>query len=544
MRREKRHVALKRRTRGTEVEIDLRLDGNGRSAIETPFGFLNHLLDLLVGHAGMDLKLVQTVNRHADDPYAIDDLATAFAEGLRRALGDRPRIRQFGNEILPVGDALVLAAVDLVSPPVFQLNANFRSRRIEEMDVALIERFLATFTDRLGACLHVRMLAGENDENACRAIFLAVGRSLAQAATEVERQGAREIAVDLDYLEGASQPEEARAEGEMEEAVVEEIEAIEPEAEEEPIREALHRGGSEDRGARRGPRGESGRRGELGRRGEAGRRSELGRRREGRGERPPMDRPPLDRAPEERLPGERLADVRGPFRERRGGRGLPELPDLPELPELEEVPELPDFEGFEPVTDVGEATREGRVSAADEESGVQSRRRRRGKRGGRGRRRGERPEPLAAEEVADTERASEAEAGNGRGGLLREEEEEEERGAERGRAREDLEQGSQPPAMREEPMREEPMRGEPLPALHFGRGRRSRVGRPGEAPEGSTAAPTKEEPMADVPPAPAVPPEMDAPPSRRGSDDDEVLDFISDRAEPRQAAAKPRRKRR
>jgi len=233
MRRERRRAALRRRTRGTEVEVELRLDGTGRTLIETPFGLLNDLLHLLAANSGLDLRLSQTANRHADDPYAIDDLASALAEAFRRAVGMRPRIRQFGSAIVPVGDALVLAAVDLVSPPVFQFGASFQGRRIGDMDLALVERFLATFADRLGASLHLRVLAGAHEENRLKGIFVALGRCMSEAALEMEREGAREVAADLDYSEGMRPaPSGAAA---LDEAVIEELEsAFDAEPEPEP----------------------------------------------------------------------------------------------------------------------------------------------------------------------------------------------------------------------------------------------------------------------------------------------------------------------
>ncbi len=247
MRREKRHVALKRRTRGTEVEIELRLDGSGRSAIDTPFAPLNELLSLMAAHSGLDLRLVQLANRHADDPYALDDLATGLAEGFRRAVGLRPRVRQFASAIVPVGDALVLAAVDLVSPPVFLFGATFNGGRSGDMDPALIERFLATFMDRLGAGLHLRVLAGAHEDNRMRAIFIALGRCLSEACLEMERDGAREVALDLDYSEGARRP--PSGEEAIEEAVIEEIEPV-AEVDTEPV----VRGADEPRPERRGDR--------------------------------------------------------------------------------------------------------------------------------------------------------------------------------------------------------------------------------------------------------------------------------------------------
>jgi imidazoleglycerol phosphate dehydratase HisB len=383
MHREKRRVALKRRTRGTEVEIDLRLDGSGRSSIETPFQPLSHLLELLAGHGRMDLKVIQTTNRHSDEGYAIDDLATALAEGLRRAIGDRPRIRQFGSEILPVGDCLVLAAVDLVSPSVFQLAVSFRSRRLDGMDVALIERFLATFADRLGACLHIRMLAGNHDDNKWRAIFLAVGASLARAATEVERDGAREIAIDIDYLEGSAYRPEPAGES-AEEAVVEEL-ATPSGADDLAEDEDLQAEGEMSRPAR-------------------GRVSE-------------------DRSgSRERRGGEGRSRGRPP-RDRREGRRLPELPDVPDVPEVRRPAEFGEFESLPELSDLERVLPEG----ADEEGGAGfqddegARRRRRGRRGGRGRRRGSERlgEPRESEESLPRESTEEidAEVGNGRGRL-------------------------------------------------------------------------------------------------------------------------------
>jgi imidazoleglycerol-phosphate dehydratase len=343
MRSERRRVALRRRTRGTEVEVELRLDGSGRTAIETPFGLLNDLLHLLAAQSGLDLRLVQTPNRHADDNYAVDDLGTALAEAFRRAVGMRPRIRQFGSAIVPVGDALVLAAVDLVSPPVFQFGASFQGRRLGDMDLGLVERFLATFADRLGAGLHVRVLAGEHEENRLKGIFIALGRCLSEACLEMEREGAREVAADLDYSEGLKRPPAGAAA--LDEAVIEEMDtAFEAEPEAEPA--YVERGPERQiRLPRRGERPDRGDRGDRGRR-----------RRESR---PAYGEPP--------------ADIEAP-------------PAEEELPVLPDFPETGDYGDFEPEGPL-EPQEEGAVDGESEEDRA-GRRRRRGRRGGRGRRRG------------------------------------------------------------------------------------------------------------------------------------------------------------
>jgi imidazoleglycerol phosphate dehydratase HisB len=204
MKKNNRRSAIRKKTRGTEVEVELRLDGAGRTEVHSQFELLSILLEMMAGHGSMDLRLNQKINQHADEEYAIEDLAMALAEAFNRCLGPQPRIRQFGSETLPVGDSLVMVAVDLVSPPVLQLDATFRSKQIDGMPVDLLQTFLSKFIDRLGAAVHVKLLSGHHDMNKVRAIFLALGRAIHQAAEPADREGAREIAADVDYFESVS----------------------------------------------------------------------------------------------------------------------------------------------------------------------------------------------------------------------------------------------------------------------------------------------------------------------------------------------------
>jgi imidazoleglycerol-phosphate dehydratase len=415
MRREKRRVAIKRRTRGTEVEIELRLDGSGRTAIDTPFGPLNELLSLMASHSGLDLRLVQLANRHADDPYAIDDLASGLAEGFRRAVGLRPRVRQFASAIVPVGDALVLAAIDLVSPPVFLFGATFNGRRAGEMDLGLIERFLATFIDRLGASLHLRVLAGAHEENRMRAIFIALGRCLSEASLEMERDGAREVALDLDYADGARRP--PSGDEALDEAVIEDIEYV-AEVDHEPVvrdvdeprprrgdrERGRSREGRESREVREPREGRESREVREPQEGRASRESARASReasregREGSREgREPRDRsrPDRERGRRRELPP-RPAPVAGPELE------IPSMHlDAPvdeEFGELADLPDLADYPELQGSAEAIAASAEGSAGLedGDEEGRAGNRRRRRGRRGGRGRRR-EGPEPAPAE---------------------------------------------------------------------------------------------------------------------------------------------------
>ncbi len=195
----RRAAAFPRRTRGTEIDVEFKLDGAGRSEVDSPFEALNMLLEMMSGHGQMDLRLRLKVNDRADDTYALDDMASAVAEALRRALGNRPKVRQFGTEILAVGDTLVMVSIDVVSTPVFRSNLTWQKSKVDGVPTATIDRFLRTFVDRLGASLHIHEFAGDNDANKVRAVFLALGGALCQAAEPVDRDGAREVAAAIDY---------------------------------------------------------------------------------------------------------------------------------------------------------------------------------------------------------------------------------------------------------------------------------------------------------------------------------------------------------
>ncbi len=511
MRRDRRRVAIRRRTRGTEVEVELKLDSAGRAQVETPFALLNELLELMVAPSGMDLRVVQTVNKHADDTYAIDDLASAVAEAFRRILGPRPRIRQFGNAILPVGDALVLTAVDLVSPPVFQFGATFRNKRLAGLELSLIERFLATFADRLGASIHIRILSGAHDENRCRAIFVTLGRALSEACVETEREGAREFAADVDYLEGIPRPPAGPAG--LEEAVVEEISGPEfaPEMDETGFADDLATGrGVRVRRVARAGRGE---------------------------------RPAARGAEMERVGG-------APRRSRAGRAAAPARADERAVPPEEaRLPELPEFPGFDaPDTEAVESLEPLAAGLGTEDEESPRRRRRRGRRGGRGRRR-----PGEAAPAEGVEEPEEALPAAGRPAPFAPAEEPE-RGRPESRPwlRGWEEEPATPPRDRDafeatpdlEPGEPAVVRaaGRPgsEPGTRFGR-RSSRLPRRGGEPRGAKPA-GPEEPEPEPPPTPPSPEE---PAASRPAGDSEVLDYITGMKEAKAgAAAKSRRRRR
>lgn len=102
-----------RATAETTIRVRVELDGSGRCEIDTPIGFLDHLLTLIARHALVDLTVVATGDVHVDEHHTVEDTALVLGRAIDVALGERAGIRRYGDIRLPMDEALALCAVDL-----------------------------------------------------------------------------------------------------------------------------------------------------------------------------------------------------------------------------------------------------------------------------------------------------------------------------------------------------------------------------------------------------------------------------------------------
>ena len=185
-----RKAKIQRKTRETDIELSLDLDGEGKVEASTGIGFLDHMLDHLGKHGLCDLAVRAKGDVEVDDHHTCEDVAICLGEALKQALGDKAGIHRYGSASVPMDEALANVSLDLSGRDAVVFDVSFTSDRIGTFDVQLVEEFLRRFAGAAGINLHVHVPHGTNDHHIAEAIFKALARSLRQAkAVDPDRKG-------------------------------------------------------------------------------------------------------------------------------------------------------------------------------------------------------------------------------------------------------------------------------------------------------------------------------------------------------------------
>jgi len=176
-----RSVALSRKTGETEISLTLELDGSGRCQIQGGCGFLNHMLELFACHGNFDLDLSYEGDSRVDDHHTVEDIGILLGRAFDQALGDRAGISRYGSLLLPMDEALILAAVDLSGRGVLGYDLTIPAAQVGDFDTELVKEFWLAFTRELKLALHLRQLAGENSHHIVEGAFKAAARALSVA---------------------------------------------------------------------------------------------------------------------------------------------------------------------------------------------------------------------------------------------------------------------------------------------------------------------------------------------------------------------------
>ena len=184
-----RRARVSRRTRETDITIELALDGDGRADVQTGVGFLDHLLGSLAHHGLFDLGIRASGDLHVDEHHTVEDVALVLGSAFAAALGDRAGIRRFGDSSVPMDEALAAAVIDIGGRPYAVIDLPFRGERVGAMPLQLVEHALEAFARTAGATLHLRG-TGRNDHHLAEAAFKALGRALRVACeADPRREG-------------------------------------------------------------------------------------------------------------------------------------------------------------------------------------------------------------------------------------------------------------------------------------------------------------------------------------------------------------------
>ncbi|HTT75972.1 MAG TPA: imidazoleglycerol-phosphate dehydratase HisB [Candidatus Binataceae bacterium] len=178
-----RYAELERKTRETSVAIALRLDGSGRSEVNTGVPFLDHMLDSFARHGFFDLKVAATGDLHIDDHHTVEDVGIVLGRAFKQALGDRGGIRRFGEATVPLDEALCTAVIDLSGRSYLAYNVAIKEERVGNFQTILVHDFMKALSDEAAMNLHLNLHNGRNPHHIIEATFKALARAMDQATT-------------------------------------------------------------------------------------------------------------------------------------------------------------------------------------------------------------------------------------------------------------------------------------------------------------------------------------------------------------------------
>jgi imidazoleglycerol-phosphate dehydratase len=176
-----------RKTKETDIRIDLDLDGSGQAEIETGMPFFNHMLDIFTRHGLFDIRIKAKGDIEVDYHHTVEDVGLALGHAFKEALGDKQGIRRFGQASVPLDETLAAVVVDLSGRPYLSYNVKVRPGRVGDFDTDLPHEFFQAFANQLGMNLHIDVIRGENPHHIIEACFKAFARAMDMATSVDER---------------------------------------------------------------------------------------------------------------------------------------------------------------------------------------------------------------------------------------------------------------------------------------------------------------------------------------------------------------------
>jgi imidazoleglycerol-phosphate dehydratase len=176
-----RQARVERKTKETEIGVQLNIDGTGAAKVQTPIPFFSHMLEAWSKHGLMDLGVEASGDVEVDIHHTVEDVGIVLGQALRQALGDKKGIVRYGTAHVPMDEALVSASVDISGRPFLVFNVPVARTRVSNFDLDMLQEFFRAFAFNAEITLHVTMHYGHNLHHISEAVFKAVGRSLAEA---------------------------------------------------------------------------------------------------------------------------------------------------------------------------------------------------------------------------------------------------------------------------------------------------------------------------------------------------------------------------
>ena len=187
-----RTAEIKRTTAETDIVLSLNLDGTGKGNIDTGCGFLDHCLTLFAKHSGFDLSVTCKGDVEVDYHHSAEDIGICLGEAFLQAAGNMKGICRYGKMLLPMDEALILAAVDVSGRGYLGYDLEIPTEKVGDFDTELTEEFFIAFTRCARVTLHLKQLSGKNSHHIIEGAFKAFARAM-KAAMAIDEKNKDEI---------------------------------------------------------------------------------------------------------------------------------------------------------------------------------------------------------------------------------------------------------------------------------------------------------------------------------------------------------------
>ncbi len=182
-----RKAKIFRKTKETNISVEMNIDGKGIYKIDTKIGFLDHMLEQISKHSLIDLKIIAKGDTHIDLHHTTEDIGIALGECLRKALGSAKGIKRFSHSFIPMDETLTRVSLDISNRPYLIWRVKLKVEKLGEMDTELFKEWFQAFSQAAGITLHVENIYGDNSHHIIESCFKALAKSLREAL-EIEKR--------------------------------------------------------------------------------------------------------------------------------------------------------------------------------------------------------------------------------------------------------------------------------------------------------------------------------------------------------------------
>jgi imidazoleglycerol-phosphate dehydratase len=182
-----RKARISRKTKETQIKINLNLDGLGKHRMFTSIPFLDHMLSLLAAHGLFDLTIQAKGDTAVDFHHTVEDVGICLGSALKQALGGKEGVKRYGSAFVPMDESLACVHVDLSGRAHLVYHVPLRKRKIGDFDAELVKEFFQALVNNAGITLHAQVAYGSNGHHMVESLFKACGRALRQAVSKDEK---------------------------------------------------------------------------------------------------------------------------------------------------------------------------------------------------------------------------------------------------------------------------------------------------------------------------------------------------------------------